>query len=637
MSENNKIFTGVFKDFIRKRSISQNLTIVLVLLVFLVVTSILTIIYANQSQDLRIKLESDADEFVVSISNTLSLPLWHFDYENAKQVGAVYAKNKLFKRIRILESSGNIIFDFSDDKNHFGDIIVRKQDVIHDGNVLGSVEINIGLDSVDNELSRLLKIAMVILIGSIIVILGATKYFLGIFLSSPIQKLQQGMERVAAGHYSHKLDELFDPQLDQIAAQYEQMALKVEERIFAQNKLNIKLQEEIAERRRTEEELLKSQLALDESEKNFRGIVERIFDGILVMDLDGRIIYISPSVERITGYRSEEVIGRQYLDFLVESDKQRSKRNFNALITGTDSLSSRLRFVKNGGIIIHIDANSSPVKKDDELIGIQTIFRDVSDKVKAEIELQKLNKELEARVDERTKQLKMAIDELESFSYSVSHDLRTPLRHLNSFAKMLRNRSFEILDDESKRYLDIIADSSTRMDRLILDLLNFSRIGKIPLSKQKVDMNQLLTEVQDELKDDISLKRIVLEIERLPFVEGDFNLLKLVIQNLLSNAIKFTSVRDEAHIKIGALKETGTGNIKATFYVKDNGCGFEQEYANKIFSVFQRLHGKDEFEGTGIGLAIVQRIIQRHGGEVWAVGGIDEGATFYFTLDPSVE
>ncbi|MEP6672277.1 MAG: CHASE3 domain-containing protein [Chthoniobacter sp.] len=232
------------------------------------------------------------------------------------------------------------------------------------------------------------------------------------------------------------------------------------------------------------------------------------------------------------------------------------------------------------------------------------------------------------QVQAANNQLRAANAELEAFSYSVSHDLRAPLRHIDGFADLLGNHAGATLDDKGRRYLKTIADSAKRMGALIDDLLVFSRIGRAEMRRTKVDLNALADEVVQELRVETNGRNVVWERHKLPLADGDPALLRQVLVNLLANAVKYTRPKDPAMIEIGYVK---TGE-EDTFYVRDNGVGFDMTYVGKLFGVFQRLHRAEEFEGTGIGLANVQRIIVRHGGRVWAEGKLGEGATFSFTL-----
>ena len=253
-------------------------------------------------------------------------------------------------------------------------------------------------------------------------------------------------------------------------------------------------------------------------------------------------------------------------------------------------------------------------------------------------ELSRVNIELQREIAKRIQaeeeiksydaKLENANKELETFAYSVSHDLRTPLRAIDGFSRILLEDFTEKLDDEGRRVLNVIRSNTVRMGQLIDDILSFSRLGRIEMNVLDIDMGKLVRSVVNELKPTVNDRNVELIIDTLPPSQGDKAMIRVVMVNLINNAIKFTRPRTVARIEIGGQSE----NNENSYFVRDNGVGFDMNYLNKLFGVFQRLHSQDEFEGTGIGLALVKQVITRHGGRVWAEGKVDEGAVIHFTL-----
>jgi light-regulated signal transduction histidine kinase (bacteriophytochrome) len=301
--------------------------------------------------------------------------------------------------------------------------------------------------------------------------------------------------------------------------------------------------------------------------------------------------------------------------------------------TGSFKSSRIWRHRKKDGTIVLMEITTHDLVFDGRAARL-ALANDVTARVQAEEAIRQLNAELEQRVRQRTAQLEGALKEIESFSYSVSHDLRAPLRHVQGYVAMLQQSVEGQLSDKPKRYLKTINDASVRMGQLIDDLLDFSRMGRIDMREGRVALDALLRETLVGLELVVQGRNIAWKIGALPSVLGDASMLRQVLTNLIGNALKYSRQRDPAEIEVGCC---GEEDDRAIVFVRDNGAGFDMEYADKLFGVFQRLHRSDEFEGTGIGLATVRRVVSRHGGRVWAEGAVGRGATFFFTLRRATE
>jgi PAS domain S-box-containing protein len=374
-------------------------------------------------------------------------------------------------------------------------------------------------------------------------------------------------------------------------------------------------------------ETASSQRALRESEERLRRVLETALDAVITIDEEGHIRSWNEEAERVFGWNRMEVMGRRLGEIIVPPALRDAQGWFPPTEKGATNRRMEITALHRDGHEFPAELSVTPVPLQSGVI-YSVFIRDITARRRAEDEVRNLNASLEKRVRERTMQLEDLNKELEAFSYSVSHDLRAPLRHIDGFLGMLARDSGTTLSDTGRRYLRIISDAAKRMGSLIDDLLLFSRMGRSDLVRHRIDMQALVAEVRDELAADVDGRTVEWTIEPLPEVTGDRALLKQVWVNLLANAIKYTRDRQPARISIQS-RENEDGH---EFTVTDNGAGFDMRYVAKLFGVFQRLHRSEDFEGTGIGLANVRRIVVRHGGQVWAEGKINEGATFHFSI-----
>jgi len=390
-----------------------------------------------------------------------------------------------------------------------------------------------------------------------------------------------------------------------------------------------------------------------------RSLIEASLDPLITISTEGKIMDVNKSTELVTGLSRDNLIGSDFSDYFTEPERAREGYKLVFMQGAVRDYPLAIRNVS--GQVTEVLYNASVYK--DDVGAVQGVFaaaRDVTELRRMQKELKAAHDELELRVKERTNELQKANEaleseikerkeveklieyrtrllevtnkELESFSYSVSHDLRAPLRAIDGYSRMILRDQADKLDKEAIRKFGLIRSSTQMMGKLIDDLLSFSRLGRLEISMSSLDMESLINDVWKELQIIYPSRKLNIHMATMPSGWGDQTLIRQVYSNLLSNAIKYTQSRSEACIETGGYTD-GDENI---YYVKDNGVGFDMDYYDKLFGVFQRLHSADDYEGTGVGLAIVQRIIHRHGGRVWAEAEVEKGAVFYFTLHGKV-
>jgi PAS domain S-box-containing protein len=366
---------------------------------------------------------------------------------------------------------------------------------------------------------------------------------------------------------------------------------------------------------------------LRESEERYRAVVEQAAEGIFLVDADTRrVLEANAAYQNLLGYTSEEILRLTLYD-LVPYPRKSMDCYVERVLERMSYVSGERRHRRKDGSLVDVEVSANLISYGGRE-ALCIIVRDITERKRAEEELHRLNQQLEHRVRQRTAQLEATNRELEAFSYSISHDLAAPLRSIDGFPQILLEDYAEVLDHEGKDYLSRVRASSQHSGQLIDAPLKLSRMTRREIRRESVDLSLTAENIVQVLRISQPDRQAEFVIADGLSVDGDAWLLRIALENLLGNAWKFTGKSLPARIEFGAVEHEGT----LAYFVRDNGAGFDMTYADKLFGAFQRLHTIEEFPGTGIGLATVQRIVHRHGGQAWAEGRVGQGATFYFTL-----
>ena len=484
--------------------------------------------------------------------------------------------------------------------------------VILNGKRIGSIYLRSTQEELNQHFRSYAVITGFVFLGVSLLAFGLSTALRHLILR-PILNLADATQHITDHKdYSVRVPELTRDEMGMLAHAFNEMLESIQERESALHSVNE---------------------ALSESEERLNFALEKSHTGGWEFDLEGRSMRRTLEHDRIFGYDSllPQWTYDMFLEHVLPEDRPEVDRGFREAIKTKKEWAFECRIRRSDGEerwvwgVCEYQRDEGGLKE-----SMAGIVQDITTRKQAEEEILQLNASLEERVRERTSQLAAANKELEAFSYSVSHDLRAPLRAVDGFSRMVVEDYSERLDDEGRRMLGVIRSETQRMGRLIDDLLAFSRLGRQEMEHAPIDMRGMAQAVFDELvAQEAPDRKLKLDLHPLPTVHGTQMMIRQVWVNLISNAIKFTKGRDVGEIEIGT--QAGEDDVPI-FYIKDNGAGFDMRFADKLFGVFQRLHSAEEFPGTGVGLALVQRIVQRHDGRVWAEAEVDHGATFYFTI-----
>lgn len=590
----------------KTRTLARDLALGLAFSVASLLLAIGAVNYATNVTKMEKDLALQSDALADKLSSILAHPVWAMDTNAVEQIVDAYQNAENVAAIRVLDHNGNILYDHS--TSTASRLIRAQEPIYYTRQLIGSVEVSLSTENVTGLKLNILKSTLAVVLLVILVELAAISVLLQKFLNRPLAELTQGINLIADGNYANELRRAPQAEIDGIVRQVNAMARQIAER----------------------------EDALRQSEERFRQVAASISDHVYLTELTASGEWInrfkSPNLEKLVKYPIKKFTDdwNFWLTDVMHPDDLPNALAQVARLERGEASETEYRLRRADGEIIWVRDSARVEQKGFSKL-IYGVISNITERKQAEAEIYRLNAELEERVQQRTAELQLLNHELESFSYSVSHDLRAPLRAINGFSHMLQNEYASQLPQPGLEMLNSVRASAERMNQLIEDLLRFSRSSRQPLNIQTVQTLAVVQHSLEILQAEQGGRQVEVVIGDLPPCQADQSLLLQVWTNLLSNAFKYTGNRQMARVEVGC--EPGeNGNI---YFVKDNGVGFDMRYADRLFGVFQRLHNEAEFEGTGVGLALVQRIIQRHGGRIWAESQPDIGAAFYFFLPGS--
>ena len=498
---------------------------------------------------------------------------------------------------------------------HFSsDYLHIYQDILLDANIIGTVYLRVSLALVEERFTTMLLIVIALIVLVSIAAFFLARYLQG-YISKPILKLAAISKDISdRGNYDVQVRKETDDEIGELYSSFNDMLTQIRARRTA----------------RDNEKKLRR-----ETEAQVRLLLESTAEAIYGVDKNGKCTFVNPACLRILGYSSSEqflnidphTMLHRSLDENGDTPFQRSKI-YQVIKTGEGLHVDNEMMYKCDGTLFYAEYWVYPINSDSQIVGAVVTFIDITDRKEVEKQLKNYQEHLEEIVEKRTEEIKLAYKELEAFSYSVSHDLRAPLRAIDGFSQVLAEDYESTLDEIGKDYLARVRQGAQKMSQLIDDLLTLSRAMRADISREEINLADEAMDIISDLKHAEPGRIVYFDVQKNMKAIGDPSLLRVVIQNLLGNAWKYTSKQHDAHIKFACKQDNG----ELVYYIEDDGDGFDMRYADKLFHAFQRLHQPEDFPGTGIGLATVQRIVTRHGGKIWATSTPKKGAVFYFTL-----
>jgi PAS domain S-box-containing protein len=605
---------GFVMSFSKRFTIKSKLISLMLILAFCILLANSIILYVREVTQLKNNLYNQTAIQARLLGEYCISPLIFEDKAGAEDIISKIDKLDSVNAAILFDKNGKVFasykkehynFAIPSDSKHLGVEFIDgalhyEEKIVYEGETVGSIHLHTSINSFNNQILKSLIVNLLIL---------ASQFQKSI--SSPIIELAKHTKEISeSGKYS----------IREIKSSY----LEIE-------KLSTDFNSMLDTITRKENEQIRTNKYLLESQQQFKSLIDNSPIAMVVISPDMEITYMNAEFTRLFGWVKEEINSIE--EWFKNSFPDQKYReivmsqffdNVSGLSqNGSTPATSEIHITTKSGILRIVEIRGCLVYQ-----GFLYIFSDLTERMKAAEAVEELNRELELKVQKRTDELNIAIQELEAFAYSVSHDLRAPLRGIHGFVSALCEDKADQLDTEGLHFLERIKDSTMRMAQLIDDLLSLSKISRQTLIKQNIDLNIIVENIVEQLKSENPSRKVLVELEKGMKVFGDEKLIEIMMTNLISNAWKYTEKVEIPRISVG---RTEKNNLEC-FYIKDNGAGFNMKYYDKLFTPFQRLHNPNEFQGSGIGLATVYRVVKKHTGEIWAESKPDEGATFYVHL-----